>query len=537
MTDSTTRHIIDLSRRGLLRGATAAAALAAITPAAIGPAIAQPRFAASPFTTGIASGDPWPDGVVIWTRLAPDPLANGGMRHRAVAVNWEVAEDQAMQRVVAKGMEYARPELGHSVHAEVSGLRPGRPYFYRFIAGNETSETGRTRTAPAPSDMPARLRFVSAGCQHYESGFFTLWQHIAEEADLDFVFHYGDYIYEYAARDTGVRRHNSDEIYSLDDYRNRYAQYRSDPALRAAHAAHPFLMSFDDHEVDNNWAGSASEEDGGARHPVAVPPEIFALRKQAAFQAWYEAMPVRAALLPRGPAITAWRTLDWGRLARINVLDTRSYRDDQPCGDTTGPACPEVFNPNAQVLGPAQEKWLFEQLRPGGPTWTVLAQQVPIMARDYGSNAPAISMDKWDAYPAARARLLNHIRDAGVANVAVLTGDLHQALAAHLKPDFSDLRSPAVAIEYVASSISSFNGGGGNTADGSEDLPSTPRTLSRNPHIAWFNNRRGYTLHDTTSGRMETTFRAVDYVKREGAPLLDKAKFVVEAGRAELHRL
>ncbi len=533
MTDSTGRHILDLSRRGLLRGATAAAALAALTPLATGPAIAQPRFAGSPFTCGIASGDPWPDGMVLWTRLAPEPLAGGGMRHRPVAVNWEVAEDEAMQRVAAKGMEYARPELGHSVHAEVTGLRPGRPYFYRFTAGNEQSPVGRTRTAPAAADTPARLRFVSAGCQHWESGLFTCWQHIAEEADVDFVFHYGDYIYEYATRETGVRRHNSDEIYTIDDYRNRYALYRSDPALRAAHAAHPFLMSFDDHEVDNNWAGEISEEDGSNRHPVAVPPEIFALRKQIALQAWYEAMPVRRTALPRGPAMTAYRGLDWGRLARVNVLDTRSFRDDQPCGDVTGPPCAAVANPNAQVLGAAQERWLLDRLRADGPTWNILGQQVPVMSRDFGTTGPVISMDKWDAYPAARARLLGHIQAARVANVAVLTGDVHQAWAGVLKPDPA---SPAVAVEYIASSISSFNGGGGMTADGSEDLPATARTLERNPHISFFNNRRGYTLHEADAARMTTWFRAVDYVKREGAPRLDKAKFVVEAGRAVLER-
>ncbi|MFN9152985.1 MAG: alkaline phosphatase D family protein, partial [bacterium] len=305
--DSTRRHILNLSRRGLLRGSVAAAALAAIQPAIAPRVWAQPVFARYPFSLGIASGDPLPDGVVIWTRLAPEPLAGGGMPRMAVEVGWEVAEDPGFARIAQRGTALARPELGHSVHVEVGGLQPGRPYHYRFRVGREVSPVGRTRTAPAPDAALARLRFVNAGCQHYEHGFFTAWRHIAEESDLDFVFHYGDYIYEYRARGNqpggspAVRQHLGEEIHTIDEYRNRYALYRLDPDLAAAHAAHPFLVSFDDHEVDNNWAGEISEEDGSARFPVAVPPEVFALRKQIAFQAWYEMMPLRRAQLPRGP--------------------------------------------------------------------------------------------------------------------------------------------------------------------------------------------------------------------------------------------
>ncbi len=529
--NSTGRHILDLSRRGLLRGATAAAALAALQPASRH-AIAQPVFRAYPFTQGVASGDPLPDGVVIWTRLAPEPLAGGGMPRSAIEVQWEVAADPAMRQIVQKGTALARPELGHSVHVELTGLEPARPYHYRFRAGREASPIGHTRTAPALDAMPAALRYISAGCQHFEAGHFTAWRHIDEESEIDFVSHYGDYIYEYRARalsPTVVRQHNSDEIYTIDDYRNRYAHYRSDPDLQAAHAAHPFLMSFDDHEVDNNWAGIHSEEDGSPRHPIAVPSEIFALRKQIAFQAWYEAMPVRRAQLPRGADITAWRALRWGRLADIAVLDTRSYRDDQPCGDVNGPPCPAVANPAAQILGPAQERWLFDRLANSPATWKILAQQVPIMRRDFGTNALSISMDKWDAYPAARTRLLTHLHDRAIKNVTVLTGDVHQAWAGtlHLNPD--DSKSPAIASEFVATSISS-NG------DGSETLPATERVMSRNSHIAFFNNRRGYTLHETTPKQTTATFRGLDYVSRPGAPRVDKGVFVVEAGDPKINK-
>lgn len=533
--DSVKRQILDLSRRGLLRGATAAAALAALQPAFSRTAVAQPVFRAYPFTLGVASGDPAPDGVVIWTRLAPEPLAGGGMPRIAVEVGWEVASDPQMREVVARGMALARPELGHAVHVEVAGLQPGRPYHYRFRAGREVSPTGHTRTAPSPETMPARLRFVSAGCQHFEVGHFTAWRHIAEEPELDFVSHYGDYIYEYRARGNApgglpaVRQHNSDEIYTIDDYRNRYALYRSDADLQAAHAAHPFLMSFDDHEVDNNWAGEHSEEDGSARFPVSVPPEIFALRKQIAFQAWYEAMPLRRAQLPSGPEITAWRGLRWGRLADVAVLDTRSYRDDQPCGDVNGAPCAAVANPNAQVLGRAQERWLMERLATTPATWKVLAQQVPIMQRDFGTTAPSISMDKWDAYPSARERLFRHINAAGVKNVAVLTGDVHQAWAATLKLDFADERSPVVGTEFIATSISS----GG---DGSEVIGQTARMLERNPHVGFFNNRRGYTLHEANAQLLEARFKGLDHVTRPGAPVVEKGRFVVEAGGGALMR-
>ncbi|MBK1659903.1 alkaline phosphatase D family protein [Paracraurococcus ruber] len=524
--DSTARHILALHRRGLLRGALGLAALAAAQPVR-----AQPVFGRYPFRLGVASGDPLPDGVVLWTRLAPDPLAPlGGMPAAAVPVGWEVAEDDRFARIAARGTELARPELGFSVHAEVGGLQPGRPYWYRFRAGSEASPVGRTRTAPAPEAAPARLRFINAGCQHLEHGWFTAWRHAAQEEEIDFVFHYGDYIYEHRGRLPGqpgwgpspVRTHAGEEVHTLEDYRRRYAEYHMDADLMAAQAAHPFLPSFDDHEVDNNWAGGISEEDGGRRFPTLVPPEVFALRKQAAFQAWWENMPLRHAALPRGPAITAFRRLRFGRLAEVHVLDTRSFRDDQPCGDVNGPACETVARPDAQMLGAAQEGWLLDGMARSGATWQVLAQQVMVMRRELPGGA--ISMDKWDAYPAARARLLQGIRDRGLANAVVLAGDVHNAWAGSLRLDPLDERSPAVATEFVASSITS-------EGDGSETVASTAEVLRRNPHIAFFNNRRGYTLHDVTAGRMEVTFRAVPFVSRPDAAREDRGRFVVEAGR------
>jgi alkaline phosphatase D len=531
--DSARRHILDLSRRGLLRGATAAAALAALQAPVARGVVAQPVFSRYPFTLGVASGDPWPDSVVIWTRLAPEPLEGGGMPRQAVAVRWEIAEDAAFGRIAAQGTAIARPELGHAVHVEAGGLQPARSYFYRFIAGRETSPVGRTRTAPAPDAAPPRLRFVNAGCQHYETGLFTAWRHVANESDLDFVFHYGDYIYEYRARGAApgavpaVRQHRGEEIYTLDDYRNRYALYKTDADLAAAHAAHPFLVSFDDHEVDNNWAGPISEEDGSARFPIAVPPEIFALRKQIALQVWYENMPLRRAALPRGPSIVAHRRLRYGRLADIHVLDTRSYRSDQPCADGVKAPCEEVNRPDSQMLGLEQEAWLLRNLEDRHATWQVLAQQVMVMERDLGDDlrGRVISMDKWDAVPAARSRFLEGVAARDVRNAVVLTGDVHQAWAGEVRRHGGE--GPAIMAEFCATSISS-NG------DGSEQLAATPTVLRRNPHIRYFNSRRGYSLHEATPERMQVTFRAVDFVSRPGAPLVDKAKFVVEAGRTDI---
>ncbi|MBL8688871.1 MAG: alkaline phosphatase D family protein [Rhodospirillaceae bacterium] len=515
-----------LSRRGLLKGASASALLAALMPAASRSVWANPVFASNPFSLGVASGDPLPDGVVIWTRIAPDPLNGGGMPMQAVPVSWEVSSDDRMRTIVRKGETLARPELGHSVHVEVGGLDPGRPYWYRFRAGRDASRVGRTRTAPAPGSMPASLRFANVGCQRYEDGYFTAFRHLARE-ELDFVFHYGDYIYEYRARNSPtptVREIAGDELHTIVDYRNRYALYKRDADLQAAHAAHPFLSSFDDHEVDNNWAGEFSEEDGSGASP-AVPPEYFALRKQMAFHAWYENMPVRRAQLPRGPSVQAYRRLRYGSLAEINVLDTRQYRDDQPCDDGTKEACPAVSNPKAQILGEYQERWLFDGLARSDATWNVLAQQVMVMRRDLGTAEPSLfSMDKWDAYPAARNRLMRHLEATRAKGVVVLTGDVHNAWAGDLKADFLNPSSATLATEFVATSIST-NG------DGFEIDDLRRAVLARNPHIKYFNNRRGYSVHEATRERMVIHHRAVDTVSQPGAPLITKASYAVEAAK------
>ena len=512
--DSTTRHLAALHRRGLLRGATALAALAVVQPGARAQAVTGGLF-----SLGVASGDPLPDGLVLWTRLATAPLEpGGGIGLAGIPVGWELAEDAGFRRVVQSGAAEARAEAGHSVHVEVTGLKPGRHYWYRFTAQGQRSAIGRSRTAPAAGSAQP-VRFVNAGCQMYEHGHFTAWRHIAAE-ELDFVFHYGDYIYEYAEVPPGerrwgreVRRHVGGETVLLAEYRRRYAQYHADPDLQAAHAAHPFIASFDDHEVQNNWAGDHSATQGF--------DAAFLLRRAAAFQAWFENMPVRRALRPQGPAMVLHRRFGFGGVLDLHVLDTRQYRDPQPCNDGFRAPCEAVARPGAQMLGAAQEQWLLDGVARSRAAWQVLGQQVMMLQRRRGST---LNMDAWDGAPAARARLLSGLAERR-ANAVVLTGDVHSAWAGELRLNPDDLASAAVATEFVGTSITS----GGDGSDGGADS-----ILAQNPHVRFFNNRRGYTLHEATAGRMQAVFRGLDFVSAPGAALRDRGRFLVEAGRAAL---
>jgi alkaline phosphatase D len=345
------------------------------------------------------------------------------------------------------------------------------------------------------------------------------------DQSFDFVYHYGDYIYEYRALGAADRQGSvvrvmpgePDETYTLSDYRHRYAVYKLDPDLQAAHAAAPFLMSFDDHEVDNNWAGDMSEEN--------TPPELFLLRRAAAFQAWYEHMPVRKSQLPRGPAITAHRRLMIGDLIAFNVLDTRQYRSDQPCGDGTKAGCADALDPSRTMLGEAQERWLYAGFRDAKARWTVLGQQVMMMRcdRDADARVIATSMDKWDGAVAARDRLFGAVEDAKLANLVVLTGDVHNNWAGELKKDFGDERSATLGVEFVATSIAS----GGDGFDTSE---SAKVLLAQDPHIKFFNNQRGYVRHTVTPDRWQADFQVLDRVSQPDGTISTRRSFVVENG-------
>lgn len=512
-----------LSRRTVLAGIATAIGLVAVP----GVATARPvvrQLRRDPFTLGVASGDPDHQGVVLWTRLAPEPLAEdglGGMPNRIVDVEWQLATDERFQQVVRQGVVSARPESAHSVHVELNGLAPGTEYFYRFRAEGYLSPVGRTRTAPAPHTRSGSLRMAFASCAQYEHGYFTAYRRLAED-EPELILHLGDYMYEYAANTHvlpggNVRHHEGPETVTLANYRQRYAQYKTDPDLQAAHAVAPWLVVFDDHEVDNNWAGDVPER----------PDPNFLARRAAAFQAYYENMPLRQSSLPQGSHMQLYRRVHWGQLATFHMLDTRQFRDDQACGDGYRD-CPASLDPARSITGEQQERWLLDGFRRSRARWDLLGQQVFFGQRDRDAGpARVVSMDAWDGYVASRERIMRGWLDAGVRNLVVLTGDVHAHWADDLKLDWSDPTSRTVGSELVCSSITS----GGDGAD-SVGHP----WFAHNPHLRFYNNQRGYVLTRITPAALEADFRVVPYVSRPGAPVYTRASFVIEDRVPGLHQ-
>ncbi|HWA26707.1 MAG TPA: alkaline phosphatase D family protein [Lacunisphaera sp.] len=514
-----------LTRRSFLARSASFAAAALVSNRAFG-AVGPVRLPAYPFTLGVASGDPVPDGVVLWTRLAPRPREpGGGMPAEAVAVDWQVADDERFARIVQQGTVAADPAWAHAVHVEATGLRPDRWYWYRFKAAGEFSPVGRTRTAPAAGAAAERLRFAFASCQKYETGYYTAYEHMARE-DLDLVVHLGDYIYEKNG-DGGVRPHGMPESFTLDAYRARYAVYKSDPHLQAAHAMAPWIVTWDDHEVSNNYANDIPE------HPDRTTTADFRQRRAAAYQAYYEHMPLRRSALPTGPDMLLYRRLEFGRLASFHVLDTRQYRTDQPQGDGVKPVAPVLLDEKGTLLGERQRAWLDDGLRRSAAGWNILAQQVMMFRLDLRPGPEvATSMDKWGGYEAERRRVLRQFRDHRIANPVVITGDIHCNWANELAPDFDSPEAPPVGVEFVGTSITS----GGDGGDGNHDKEYPPEVLAENPAVKFFNNERGYVSCEVTPQAWRSHYRTVPFVSRPGAALQTRARFVVESGRSELHR-
>jgi alkaline phosphatase D len=483
----------------------------------------RPSWRSNPFTLGVASGDPLPDRVMLWTRLAPDPLSPGyGMDGVRTAVDWHVAADDTFTTILHRGRATAVPELGHSIHVDVTGLEPGREYFYRFASNDAMSPVGRTRTAPAPG-APSSLRLGVAGCQNYEQGLFTAYRHMAAER-FDLIAHTGDYIYEYSGVDGRVRRHATREIRDLEDYRIRYAQYKSDPLLQEAHASCPWLVTWDDHEVDNNYAGEIGENG-------MESAEQMRLRRAAGYQAWWENQPVRVQRVQSWADLNIVRRTSWGGLADLHILDTRQYLDDQPCGDGNRVVpCGTWDNPASSVLGRQQESWLADGLA-SRARWQVISQQIMVAPFDFRAGAEQqVSMDQWSGYPAARDRLLGTIAERAPNRTVILTGDIHSAWVHEVATRYDREGAPVVAAEFVGTSISS----GGDGADRSGSV--TDVAMAENPRTKWQNARRGYLSCTVSESEWRTDYRVVPFVAQPDAPIQTASSWRVEHGRAGIGR-
>ena len=518
------------SRRSILSaglaGGVSAAALAPLAPALV-PASAAPTLdrrptarplRVDPFTLGVASGDPEPDGFVIWTRLAPSPLDDdglGGMPSHRYPVEWQVAEDERFRRIRRAGVVLAGPESAHAIHVEVHGLRPGREYYYRFRVQRWESQVGRGVTAPAYGATVASLAMAFTSCSNFPAGFFTAYRHLAEDRP-DLILHLGDYQYEGPAGTSPIgRAHVGPETVTLANYRQRQAQYKSDVDLQAAHAAAPWLPVWDDHEVDNNYAGDIPER--------AADGPTFLERRAAAYLAYYENMPLRRTSVPNGPGMQLYRRLRWGSLAAFHMLDTRQFRDDQSCGDGYDD-CPEAADPARSLPGAAQEAWLADGFRTSGATWDVIGQQVFFGRRDNDPGAAnTVSMDAWDGYPASRARVAQSWVDAGVRNPVVLTGDVHAHWASEIYADPFDPASGIVGSELVSSSITS----GG---DGYDEPTGTHPWAAWNPNLKFWTNLRGYVSTTITPGAMSVDYRCVPVVTAPGSSVFTRRSYVLQDG-------
>jgi alkaline phosphatase D len=516
---------VDADRRRLLQLAAAAATTSWLPRSAW----SQPALRENPFTLGVASGSPDASSVVLWTRLAGASLPRG-----PVTLRWELADDEAFTRIARSGVAQALPELAHAVHVEAQGLAPDRPYFYRFAAGDWVSPVGRTRTFPAEDAAVQRLRLAYASCQRWDHGYYGAYRHMRDDAP-DAVVFLGDYIYEYPST-RGAVRPCGGWVLTLDDYRARYALHRSDPDLQAMHQACPWLFTWDDHEVQNDYAG----EQAGSQGPTVAD---FARRRAAAYQAWYEHVPVRSSVLVNalqglatGHGLRIYGQQRYGRLAQLLLLDNRQYRSPQACtpGGRNGSGvinplqCPSLADADRTMMGAEQEAWLARELARDGATWTVLNQSTLFGPRDLAPGPGQLLWnDGWDGYPAARQRLVDALRGSRAANPVLLGGDVHENWVGHVKADYARPESANVAVEFCGTSITSHT--------------TQPETigvrLAENPHFLYAEGlHRGYGIATFTPGQLEVTLRGVDDPAQRDTGVATLARFVVEAGRALVQR-
>lgn len=520
-----------ISRRTAVTAAAASAALLPFATAAparatqTGPDTrtgtdARPRTDAQVFRHGVASGDPLPDGVLLWTRVTPEPGAvPGSGRGPDTTVDWEVATDKDFGSVVARGTATTTAAADHTVKADVRGLAPATAYYYRFTAVGARSPVGRTRTAPAHDAKAPSIRFGVVSCANWEAGYFSAYRHLAARRDLDAVLHLGDYLYEYAtggfpASGKVVRQHSpTHEIITLADYRTRHGVHKTDPDLQALHAAHPMIAIWDDHEfADNAWSG------GAVNHTPGTEGD-WAARMAAAKRAYFEWMPVRTST-----AGSTYRRLRFGKLADLHLLDLRSFRDEQ-----AKPGSGKVDDPDRSLTGRAQLDWLKAGLERSDTAWRLVGTSVMISQVAFGSVpahllAPlaellglpkeglAVNTDQWDGYTDDRRELLTHLRDRGIDNTVFLTGDIHMAWANEVPVKAATYpATPPVATEFVVTSV---------TSDNVDDfLHVAPHTVSlvgvaavraANRHVKWLDmDSHGYGVLDVSAERTQMDYFTV----------------------------
>ena len=504
-----------VSRRRLLQLSGASAAMLALGIDAPSVEAAPPPGTEGMFSLGVASGAPRPDGAVLWTRLAPEPLAedgHGGMPLKEVTVRWEVATDEDFRGIVAHGRALAQPGLAHSVHPRVEGLEPGTEHFYRFRVGRELSPVGRFRTLPGAGETPESFSFGLVSCQAWYHGHFTAHRHLAAEEDLDLVVFVGDYIYEYGITETNLWRQGAEvggahrvEIETLEQYRLRYALFKSDPHLQAVHARAAAVAVWDDHEVQNNYTGPLSD--------TGIGEEDFAHRIAVAYRAFYENMPLDVAALPEGPDTDITAGFDVGALARFSLLDSRQFRDAEPADAA------EQQREDRTILGAEQEEWAGERLASSEATWNLLANGVVLVPINEKST------DMWDGYPAARRRLLAQMAEA--QNPVMLTGDIHKHVAAEIPADPDDPGEERLGVELVCTSVAS-------DGDGAEDA-GTPETWTQHEYVKLYDGRRGYVHVRLTPEEMVSSFHVVDWIEADDtAPKQLTARFTTPAGEPRL---
>ncbi len=534
-----------LTRRGFLAAAVAAAIAAcsddgstaapgstSTTASSTTTTRAPIDLSSDPFTLGVASGDPLPDRVVLWTMLTGDSLPDSD-----IDVEWEIGRDAELSDVVAHGTATAAAALGYSVHVDATGLEPDTEYHYRFRVGEFSTEPARTRTFAAAGTMPERFRFAFSSCQNWEQGYYAAYRDVADQDDIDAFVFLGDYIYEYAtggyADERGRTTGQDFECETVEQYRARYTLYKSDPLLRAAHALVPWIITWDDHEVDNDYAGAVSENND--------PTDAFLSRRAAAYQVWYEFMPVRLDP-PTGPDYEIYRSFAHGDLVRFHVLDTRQYRSDQQQNDPfvaqLGDAVQVrddalVFSPDHTMVGDAQRQWLTAGAEASNAVWDVLAQQVFMFGGNavVGADPPVIVVDSWDGYAGDRQAVLEAMAGA-VDNLVVLTGDFHSAAVADLRTDPFDQSLPVIGTEFMASSISSSFFDDDQAVEG---LVSA--ALTANPQIKWFDAKRGYTVCEVTPDRWTATYRAVKDQFDESSPVDAVSSWEVRAGQPGVQQI